>query len=152
MPTGRTTDWSLPYTDFPLITSTFPLSSPSYCLKRRDRKAHFNLIFKAKLGPMDSRLPFTFRQTDPVLCRMHLFHFVSFCSLLHATCDSSALDTVLGIPVAVKKLCRPFQNQTHAKRAYRELVLLKCVNHKNVRLTFDRRLFPACFKDVLYAF
>lgn len=46
---------------------------------------------------------------------------------------SSALDTDLGIPVAVKKLCRPFQNQTHAKRAYRELVLLKCVNHKNVR-------------------
>uniref|UniRef100_A0A4W6CE90 Stress-activated protein kinase JNK n=1 Tax=Lates calcarifer TaxID=8187 RepID=A0A4W6CE90_LATCA len=34
----------------------------------------------------------------------------------------SALDTVLGIPV----------NQTHAKRAYRELVLLKCVNHKNI--------------------
>lgn len=45
---------------------------------------------------------------------------------------SSALDSVLGIPVAVKKLSRPFQNQTHAKRAYRELVLLKCVNHKNV--------------------
>ncbi|RXM36813.1 Mitogen-activated protein kinase 9 [Acipenser ruthenus] len=44
----------------------------------------------------------------------------------------SALDTVLGLPVAVKKLSRPFQNQTHAKRAYRELVLLKCVNHKNV--------------------
>ncbi|XP_077588330.1 mitogen-activated protein kinase 9 isoform X2 [Stigmatopora nigra] len=44
----------------------------------------------------------------------------------------SALDTVLGISVAVKKLCRPFQNQTHAKRAYRELVLLKCVNHKNI--------------------
>uniref|UniRef100_A0A1A7WNQ4 Stress-activated protein kinase JNK n=1 Tax=Iconisemion striatum TaxID=60296 RepID=A0A1A7WNQ4_9TELE len=44
----------------------------------------------------------------------------------------SALDTVLSIPVAVKKLCRPFQNQTHAKRAYRELVLLKCVNHKNI--------------------
>ncbi|TNN28053.1 Mitogen-activated protein kinase 9 [Liparis tanakae] len=43
----------------------------------------------------------------------------------------SALDSVLGVPVAVKKLCRPFQNQTHAKRAYRELVLLKCVNHKN---------------------
>ncbi|MBN3280961.1 MK09 kinase, partial [Polyodon spathula] len=44
----------------------------------------------------------------------------------------SALDTVLGLPVAVKKLSRPFQNQTHAKRAYRELVLLKCVNHKNI--------------------
>ena len=45
---------------------------------------------------------------------------------------SAAFDTVLGINVAVKKLSRPFQNQTHAKRAYRELVLLKCVNHKNV--------------------
>ncbi|XP_015204986.1 mitogen-activated protein kinase 9 isoform X3 [Lepisosteus oculatus] len=44
----------------------------------------------------------------------------------------SAHDTVLGIHVAVKKLSRPFQNQTHAKRAYRELVLLKCVNHKNI--------------------
>ncbi|NXJ21542.1 MK09 kinase, partial [Dicrurus megarhynchus] len=44
----------------------------------------------------------------------------------------AAFDTVLGINVAVKKLSRPFQNQTHAKRAYRELVLLKCVNHKNV--------------------
>ncbi|KAL6037099.1 hypothetical protein STEG23_007404, partial [Scotinomys teguina] len=46
--------------------------------------------------------------------------------------ESAAFDTVLGINVAVKKLSRPFQNQTHAKRAYRELVLLKCVNHKNI--------------------
>uniref|UniRef100_A0A2I3RT61 Stress-activated protein kinase JNK n=2 Tax=Pan TaxID=9596 RepID=A0A2I3RT61_PANTR len=45
---------------------------------------------------------------------------------------AAAFDTVLGINVAVKKLSRPFQNQTHAKRAYRELVLLKCVNHKNI--------------------
>uniref|UniRef100_F6Y132 Stress-activated protein kinase JNK n=1 Tax=Equus caballus TaxID=9796 RepID=F6Y132_HORSE len=44
----------------------------------------------------------------------------------------AAFDTVLGVNVAVKKLSRPFQNQTHAKRAYRELVLLKCVNHKNI--------------------
>ncbi|XP_076994315.1 mitogen-activated protein kinase 9 isoform X3 [Tamandua tetradactyla] len=44
----------------------------------------------------------------------------------------AALDTLLGANVAVKKLSRPFQNQTHAKRAYRELVLLKCVNHKNI--------------------
>ncbi len=34
--------------------------------------------------------------------------------------------------MAIKKLSRPFQNQTHAKRAFRELVLMKCVNHKNV--------------------
>lgn len=49
---------------------------------------------------------------------------------------SAAFDTVLGINVAVKKLSRPFQNQTHAKRAYRELVLLKCVNHKNVSYVY----------------
>uniref|UniRef100_A0A8C9TMM4 Stress-activated protein kinase JNK n=1 Tax=Scleropages formosus TaxID=113540 RepID=A0A8C9TMM4_SCLFO len=44
----------------------------------------------------------------------------------------SAYDHVLERNVAIKKLSRPFQNQTHAKRAYRELVLMKCVNHKNI--------------------
>uniref|UniRef100_A0A8C9TGZ5 Stress-activated protein kinase JNK n=1 Tax=Scleropages formosus TaxID=113540 RepID=A0A8C9TGZ5_SCLFO len=43
----------------------------------------------------------------------------------------SAYDHNLERNVAIKKLSRPFQNQTHAKRAYRELVLMKCVNHKN---------------------
>lgn len=46
---------------------------------------------------------------------------------------SAGYDAVLDRNVAIKKLSRPFQNQTHAKRAYRELVLMKCVNHKNVR-------------------
>jgi serine/threonine protein kinase len=45
---------------------------------------------------------------------------------------SSALDTETGEKVAIKKLNRPFQNVTHAKRAYRELVLMQLVNHKNV--------------------
>ncbi|XP_060943476.1 mitogen-activated protein kinase 8 isoform X3 [Limanda limanda] len=44
----------------------------------------------------------------------------------------SAYDQMLERNVAIKKLSRPFQNQTHAKRAYRELVLMKCVNHKNI--------------------
>ncbi|XP_062851272.1 mitogen-activated protein kinase 8 isoform X1 [Trichomycterus rosablanca] len=44
----------------------------------------------------------------------------------------SAYDQHLDRHVAIKKLSRPFQNQTHAKRAYRELVLMKCVNHKNI--------------------
>ncbi|XP_069782139.1 mitogen-activated protein kinase 10 isoform X5 [Narcine bancroftii] len=44
----------------------------------------------------------------------------------------ASYDAVLGRNVAIKKLSRPFQNQTHAKRAYRELVLMKCVNHKNI--------------------
>ncbi|TNN71812.1 Mitogen-activated protein kinase 8B [Liparis tanakae] len=46
----------------------------------------------------------------------------------------SAYDQNLERNVAIKKLSRPFQNQTHAKRAYRELVLMKCVNHKNVSM------------------
>uniref|UniRef100_A0A8C9G1V5 Stress-activated protein kinase JNK n=1 Tax=Pavo cristatus TaxID=9049 RepID=A0A8C9G1V5_PAVCR len=48
----------------------------------------------------------------------------------------AAYDAILERNVAIKKLSRPFQNQTHAKRAYRELVLMKCVNHKNVSGVF----------------
>jgi len=44
----------------------------------------------------------------------------------------AAYDTVTSTNVAIKKLSRPFQNVTHAKRAYREFVLMKLVNHKNV--------------------
>ena len=46
--------------------------------------------------------------------------------------SSASYDTVIGQNVAIKKLSRPFQNVTHAKRAYREFVLMKLVNHKNV--------------------
>ncbi|XP_048590112.1 stress-activated protein kinase JNK isoform X2 [Nematostella vectensis] len=44
----------------------------------------------------------------------------------------AAIDTVTGEKVAIKKLSRPFQNVTHAKRAFRELVLMRMVNHKNI--------------------
>ncbi|KAF0292512.1 Stress-activated protein kinase JNK [Amphibalanus amphitrite] len=44
----------------------------------------------------------------------------------------SALDTVTNHQVAIKKLSRPFQNVTHAKRAYREFKLMKLVSHKNI--------------------
>lgn len=67
---------------------------------------------------------------------LHKFCFTGFClcfrfSFLISYC-SAAYDAILERNVAIKKLSRPFQNQTHAKRAYRELVLMKCVNHKNV--------------------
>ena len=45
---------------------------------------------------------------------------------------SAACDMLTDTNVAIKKLSRPFQNVTHAKRAYREFVLMKLVNHKNV--------------------
>lgn len=57
---------------------------------------------------------------------------ITFVSNEFALLLSSAYDQTLERNVAIKKLSRPFQNQTHAKRAYRELVLMKCVNHKNV--------------------
>ncbi|ELU16605.1 hypothetical protein CAPTEDRAFT_101171 [Capitella teleta] len=44
----------------------------------------------------------------------------------------AAYDTGTSQNVAIKKLSRPFQNVTHAKRAYREFVLMKLVNHKNI--------------------
>ncbi|XP_013778244.1 stress-activated protein kinase JNK-like isoform X1 [Limulus polyphemus] len=44
----------------------------------------------------------------------------------------SALDKITEKQVAIKKLSRPFQNVTHAKRAYREFKLMKLVNHKNI--------------------
>lgn len=45
---------------------------------------------------------------------------------------SSAVDTRTGAKVAIKKLYRPFQSELFAKRAYRELRLLKHMRHDNV--------------------
>ncbi|KAK7870214.1 hypothetical protein R5R35_003486 [Gryllus longicercus] len=44
----------------------------------------------------------------------------------------AAYDSMTQQNVAIKKLSRPFQNVTHAKRAYREFKLMKLVNHKNI--------------------
>ncbi|XP_066490488.1 mitogen-activated protein kinase 12 isoform X3 [Tiliqua scincoides] len=44
----------------------------------------------------------------------------------------SAIDRKNGTKVAIKKLYRPFQSELFAKRAYRELRLLKHMKHENV--------------------
>nr|CAH0110761.1 unnamed protein product [Daphnia galeata] len=44
----------------------------------------------------------------------------------------SAVDSRTENKVAIKKLARPFQSAIHAKRTYRELRLLKHMNHENV--------------------
>lgn len=44
----------------------------------------------------------------------------------------AAYDQVRQSNVAIKKLSRPFQNVTHAKRAYREFKLMHLVSHKNI--------------------
>lgn len=40
--------------------------------------------------------------------------------------------------VAIKKLARPFQSAIHAKRAYREIRLLKHMHHENVSVSLER--------------
>lgn len=44
----------------------------------------------------------------------------------------SADDSAYGQKVAIKKLAKPFATNIHAKRAYREIKLLKHVNHDNI--------------------
>lgn len=46
--------------------------------------------------------------------------------------NSSATNTTTGEQVAIKKLSRPFQTTMHAKRSFRELKLLRHMNHENV--------------------
>uniref|UniRef100_A0A3Q2HKN3 mitogen-activated protein kinase n=1 Tax=Equus caballus TaxID=9796 RepID=A0A3Q2HKN3_HORSE len=46
----------------------------------------------------------------------------------------SAVDSRTGAKVAIKKLYRPFQSELFAKRAYRELRLLKHMRHENMVL------------------
>lgn len=41
-------------------------------------------------------------------------------------------DSTLGVKVAIKKLARPFQSDIHAKRTYREVRMLKHMNHENI--------------------
>jgi p38 MAP kinase len=49
----------------------------------------------------------------------------------------SASDNELQVRVAIKKLIRPFQSDVHAKRSYRELKLLKHMNHENIICLID---------------
>ena len=42
----------------------------------------------------------------------------------------SAFDTIRKERVAIKKLTKYFRNETYAKRVFRELKLLKIINHK----------------------
>ena len=53
-------------------------------------------------------------------------------NLTFALYSSSANDTQRKKQVAIKKFSRPFQSLIHAKRTYRELKLLRHMNHENV--------------------
>ena len=47
---------------------------------------------------------------------------------------SSAIDIETGKQVALKKLARPFQSPVHAKRAYREIKLMKLLTKSNTNV------------------
>lgn len=59
----------------------------------------------------------------PIKVDIHSFLLIS---------SSSALDSKTNTKVAIKKLARPFQTHIHAKRTYRELRMLKHMDHENV--------------------
>ena len=46
--------------------------------------------------------------------------------------DSSAKDQLTGSSVAIKKIMKPFSTPVLSKRTYRELKLLKHIQHENV--------------------
>jgi p38 MAP kinase len=46
---------------------------------------------------------------------------------------SSAFDQITQQPVALKKIMKPFDTTSLAKRTYREIRLLKYLRHENVR-------------------
>ncbi|XP_031751532.1 mitogen-activated protein kinase 13 isoform X1 [Xenopus tropicalis] len=59
----------------------------------------------------------------------------------------SAIDLKTGEKVAIKKLSRPFQSEIFAKRAFRELTLLKHMNHENVIGLLDVFTSATSFND-----
>ncbi|ELU14889.1 hypothetical protein CAPTEDRAFT_20998 [Capitella teleta] len=63
----------------------------------------------------------------------------------------SAVDTLTSSQVAIKKLSRPFQSAVHAKRTYREIRMLKHMNHENIiglLDVFTPTTTLECFEDV----
>ena len=51
--------------------------------------------------------------------------------------NSAAIDVETGNKVALKKLARPFQSTVHAKRAYREIRLMKLLTRPNTNVCFE---------------
>ena len=61
----------------------------------------------------------------------------------------SAVDSLTGFKVAIKKLARPFQSLIHAKRTFREIRLLKHMNHENVIGLLATSLFKSFLESYI---
>lgn len=64
------------------------------------------------------------------------FGIVVMLELCSSSRFSSAINNKTKEMVAIKKLHRPFQSEIFAKRAYRELRLLKHMKHENVSVAY----------------
>lgn len=61
---------------------------------------------------------------------------------------SSAMDQKTDDKVAIKKLYRPFQSLIHTKRAYRELRLLRHIQHENVSAAWTACPVTPCCEGI----
>jgi len=77
-------------------------------------------------------------QNSWIRCLLSNFLHLHWFQMLCFVCWSSACDKERGVKVAIKKLARPFQSAIHAKRAYREIRLLKHMHHENVSVSLER--------------
>lgn len=59
-----------------------------------------------------------------------VYHLTVHCML--SKTSSSAKDQLMGTSVAIKKIMKPFSTPVLSKRTYRELKLLKHIQHENV--------------------
>ncbi|KAG0724144.1 Stress-activated protein kinase JNK [Chionoecetes opilio] len=100
-------------------TALMPLLSPRPSPKMAATPTNSNLFYTVEVG--DTRFTILRRYTNLKPIGSGAQGIVC-----------AAYDSVTQQSVAIKKLSRPFQNVTHAKRAYREFKLMKLVNHKNV--------------------
>ena len=105
--------------------------------------------FKARLYLITNRelklnSTFNLNTNDQSVCKL-IVNDVYLCSC------SSATNTTNGKQVAIKKLSRPFKTTMHAKRSFRELKLLRHMNHENVGLLCRTyvTMIEICLKIIL---
>uniref|UniRef100_A0A1I7Z647 Stress-activated protein kinase JNK n=2 Tax=Steinernema glaseri TaxID=37863 RepID=A0A1I7Z647_9BILA len=109
-------------------TDIVSLDSCSSALNFVHRSLPINMASTSR----DSDQFYTVDINDTRLCMLKRYRDIRIIGSGAQGIVCSAFDTVRNEKVAIKKLSRPFQNNTHAKRAYREFKLMNLVNHQNI--------------------
>src|SRR6266403_41643 len=87
------------------------------------------------MGPSSPLIPSSLSRSPSQRCFRPSMVRLPILSPLHSTNapSSSAKDQLTGASVAIKKIMKPFSTPVLSKRTYRELKLLKHIQHENVR-------------------